>query len=136
MPFVDGIQATVLIRGMELTNAPFGKEAARMKILPPPEDVSPSAESPSFELSSNVEKTNAENYFSLARHYPRVPIFACSDALRQYTRETLENAGFDGWLSKPVEFKRLGLCLEGATKPEMRNKARCCGDYKIGGWFR
>ncbi|KAF2007328.1 hypothetical protein P154DRAFT_614721 [Amniculicola lignicola CBS 123094] len=70
------------------------------------------------------------------RFKPRVPIFAVSASLNLYTQEGLAEAGFDGWLQKPVDFARLGLVLRGATDAGARAQAKYqCQDLKAGGWF-
>ncbi|KAF2466189.1 uncharacterized protein BDR25DRAFT_345761 [Lindgomyces ingoldianus] len=67
----------------------------------------------------------------------RVPIFAVSASLEQHSQASLEAAGFDGWLSKPIDFKRLSVVLEGALSRDARAHSRCkIGDFTRGGWFR
>lgn len=66
----------------------------------------------------------------------RVPIFAVSASLDQHSQDSLQAAGFDGWLSKPINFKRLGKVLEGLSSYEARRQATCqTGDFVAGGWF-
>jgi hypothetical protein len=66
----------------------------------------------------------------------RIPIFAVSAGLDQHSQESLENAGFDGWLSKPIDFKKLGLIMEGVMSRDARALAKSiAGDYVGGGWF-
>ncbi|KAF2679854.1 hypothetical protein K458DRAFT_434754 [Lentithecium fluviatile CBS 122367] len=66
----------------------------------------------------------------------RVPIFAVSASLIQHSQASLQAAGFDGWLSKPIDFKRLGIILEGVVSRDARTKAKSGpGDFKGGGWF-
>lgn len=66
----------------------------------------------------------------------RVPIFAVSASLDQHSQDSLQAAGFDGWLSKPINFKRLGKVLEGLSSYEARRQTTCqTGDFVAGGWF-
>jgi len=66
----------------------------------------------------------------------RIPIFAVSAGLDRHSQESLENAGFDGWLSKPIDFKKLGVIMEGVLRPDARVLAKSrAGDYVGGGWF-
>ncbi|RDW85559.1 hypothetical protein BP5796_03884 [Coleophoma crateriformis] len=55
---------------------------------------------------------------------PRVPIIAVSASL------------FDGWLMKPIDFRRLDLLLEGVKTPKSRREALYTpGQWDKGGWF-
>jgi len=66
-----------------------------------------------------------------------IPIFAVSANLNQHTQESLEAAGFDGWLSKPIDYTRLGLVLKGSFSEEARKMGRYSPkEPKAGGWFR
>jgi CheY-like chemotaxis protein/anti-sigma regulatory factor (Ser/Thr protein kinase) len=70
-------------------------------------------------------------------HAPRrIPIFAVSAGLNQYSQDSLEDAGFDGWLSKPIDFKKLAVIMEGVRDHDVRGLAMSRdGDYGGGGWF-
>ncbi len=49
---------------------------------------------------------------------------------------TYIDAGFDGWILKPVDFKRLGDLLSGILDENHRNKCLYQpGKWEIGGWF-
>lgn len=66
----------------------------------------------------------------------RLPIFAVSSSLNQHTKEELLEAGFDGWLSKPIDFQRLDIILKGAKCKRSRKEGRYrTKDFKAGGWF-
>ncbi len=65
-----------------------------------------------------------------------VPIFAVSASLVEEKKDTYIEAGFDGWILKPIDFKRLNTLLEGIYNEETR---RSCfyvpGQWERGGWF-
>jgi CheY-like chemotaxis protein len=66
----------------------------------------------------------------------RVPIFAVSASLVERERQTYIDAGFDGWILKPIDFKRLGVLLEGIVDEEVRNTCLYKpGEWERGGWF-
>lgn len=66
----------------------------------------------------------------------RIPIFAISASLVESKRQEYIETGFDGWLLKPVDFKRLGLLIEGIWDEEVRKQERYMpGQWGLGGWF-
>ncbi|KAK7419964.1 hypothetical protein QQZ08_010600 [Neonectria magnoliae] len=72
----------------------------------------------------------------LAASNGRIPIFAVSASLIERERETYVDAGFDGWILKPIDFKRLSTLLAGISEEEIRNS--CLyepGEWERGGWF-
>jgi hypothetical protein len=66
----------------------------------------------------------------------RVPIFAVSASLVERERQTYINAGFDGWILKPIDFKRLNVLLLGLVEDDTRHSClyRPC-EWERGGWF-
>jgi CheY-like chemotaxis protein len=67
----------------------------------------------------------------------RVPIFAVSASLVERERQTYIDAGFDGWVLKPVDFKRLNKLLDGIVEDETRNSCLYkTGEWECGGWFQ
>ena len=97
MPFVNGGQATQMIRALE---------EKRM---------------------AAVDNCN---------EYGRIPIFAVSATLRAERRAFKVALGFDGWLLKPVPFKRLALLLSGAFDPNARKEGLYNEkEFELGGWF-
>lgn len=67
----------------------------------------------------------------------RIPIFAVSASLVEQNLNTYITAGFDGWILKPIDFKRLNTLLAGICDDEIRNS--CIyqpGQWEIGGWFQ
>lgn len=66
----------------------------------------------------------------------RVPIFAVSASLIEKDRQLYIDAGFDGWILKPIDFKRLSTLLCGIVEEHTR---KIClykpGEWERGGWF-
>jgi hypothetical protein len=103
-----------------------------LPLSPPNSDVASQYNSLAPLSASSSKKEPADR----AQITGRVPIFAVSASLNQHTQESLSAAGFDGWLSKPIDFKRLGVVLEGVGSREARIQAKSApGDFKRGGWF-
>lgn len=66
----------------------------------------------------------------------RAPIFAVSASLVERDRDVYVQAGFDGWILKPVDFKRLAELMEGIVLNETRDKCLYVpGEWEQGGWF-
>lgn len=66
----------------------------------------------------------------------RVPIFAVSASLVERERQTYIDAGFDGWILKPVDFKRLNTLLFGIVDSATRSSCMYRrGEWEQGGWF-
>lgn len=86
----------------------------------------------SFEKSHPAEMLSAR-----AAINGRVPIFAVSASLIERERQKYIDAGFDGWILKPVDFKRLTILLSGIVKTDVRET--CIykpGEWEHGGWFK
>ena len=68
----------------------------------------------------------------------RVPIFAVSASLFERQRKEMIDYGVDGWILKPIDFKRLRLILKGITDPEQRKKDvyRPGCNWEDGGWLQ
>ena len=66
----------------------------------------------------------------------RVPIFAVSASLVEKEKDRYIDCGFDGWILKPIDFRRLNVLIDGIVRPEVR---RGClytpGEWERGGWF-
>jgi CheY-like chemotaxis protein len=72
----------------------------------------------------------------VAKKLGRTPIFAVSASLRPEDLGRFKESGFDGWLLKPIEFRRLNLLLAGAFSAEARQEGLYeCAKFKLGGWF-
>ena len=66
----------------------------------------------------------------------RVPVFAVSASLVEGDRQLYIDAGFDGWILKPINFQRLTTLLSGIVEKDTRE--RCIyesGEWERGGWF-
>ena len=66
----------------------------------------------------------------------RVPIIAVSASLVEKNRQVYVDAGFDGWILKPIDFKRLTVIMLGIVEEEKRKS--CLyepGEWERGGWF-
>ncbi|KAL7621907.1 hypothetical protein AAE478_007407 [Parahypoxylon ruwenzoriense] len=73
---------------------------------------------------------------SPADEHTRTPIFAVSASLMERERPAYIEAGFDGWILKPIDFKRLNVLLDGIADDKVR--ADCLyvpGNWERGGWF-
>ena len=67
----------------------------------------------------------------------RIPIFAVSASLTERERDKYIDTGFDGWILKPVDFKRVDLFLKGIVDDQVRDT--CLyeqGHWEAGGWFK
>lgn len=99
MPFVDGKQATKLIRAYEKANSP--------------------------PVSAQVEA------------YGRIPIIAVSASLSELSCEDYIEAGFDGWILKPIDFTRLEAILAAIQDDGIRKKLIYpTSRWEDGGWFK
>lgn len=67
----------------------------------------------------------------------RIPIFAVSASLIEQQYDELCDLGMDGWILKPIDFKRLDIILKGVTDLSQRNldlyRPGC--SWEIGGWL-
>ena len=72
----------------------------------------------------------------LAQRNGQIPIFAVSASLVEEHRNVYADAGFDGWIPKPINFNRLREIVAGVSNEEA--KANCVytpGNWECGGWF-
>lgn len=66
----------------------------------------------------------------------RVPIIAVSASLVEREHDAYVAAGFDGWILKPIDFKRLEVLLQGIVVEAIRNECLYVpGEWERGGWF-
>jgi CheY-like chemotaxis protein len=66
----------------------------------------------------------------------RIPIFAVSASLLERERQTYISAGFDGWILKPIDFKRLNVLLTGIVDYDSRTSNLYVeGEWERGGIY-
>jgi len=66
----------------------------------------------------------------------RTPIFAVSASLIEDQRQKYIDYGFDGWILKPIDFKRLAVLMNGIINHETRVGVQYkSGNWEHGGWF-
>ena len=66
----------------------------------------------------------------------RTPIFAVSASLFEKERQSYIDVGFDGWILKPIDFKRLSVLLSGIIEQGTReSNLYRPGHWEQGGWF-
>ncbi|KZP05210.1 Fph type histidine kinase [Athelia psychrophila] len=67
----------------------------------------------------------------------RIPIFAVSASLYERNLDYMIGLGMDGWILKPISFKRLDVILRGITDASQRDRdvyhPGC--SWELGGWF-
>lgn len=90
----------------------------------------------STELIRSFEKTHPGDLSKRASLNGRIPIIAVSASLLEREIQTYLDAGFDGWILKPIDFNRLGVIFEGIVVQETReNCLYKPGAWEKGGWF-
>lgn len=90
----------------------------------------------STKIIRSHEKSHSSKLSPRAMLNGRVPIFAVSASLVERDRQNYIDAGFDGWILKPIDFKRLNVLLAGITEDEVREGALYQpGQWERGGWF-
>lgn len=91
----------------------------------------------STKMIRSFEKTQMGTCLSTrAKKNGRLPIFAVSASLIEKERDKYIATGFDGWILKPVDFKRVNQLLRGIVDESIR--AECIyapGKWELGGWF-
>jgi len=74
---------------------------------------------------------------SKTNRHRQVPIFAVSASLVERELDTYVDAGFDGWILKPIDFKRLETLLRGIVDDGVRDESVYVpGEWERGGWFK
>ncbi|KAK0487234.1 phytochrome-like protein [Armillaria novae-zelandiae] len=95
-----------------------------------------------FEATEQIREVEAKSPPSALRisHQlnGRIPIFAVSASLFEQQRDKLSKCGMDGWILKPIDFKRLGVILSGVTDVGQRQRDlyRPGCNWESGGWIR
>lgn len=82
------------------------------------------------------EATTPDALSDIAQQNERIPIFAVSASLLESEKQKYIDAGFDGWVMKPINFTRLNVLLSGLCNLDARAAASYKpGQWEIGGWF-
>ena len=91
----------------------------------------------STKMIRSYEKSHPREILSQrAATHGRIPIIAVSASLLEKERKKYVDAGFDGWILKPIDFKRLGVLLNAIVDDSMReNCLYKPGKWENGGWF-
>ncbi|KAK3701780.1 hypothetical protein LTR37_015300 [Vermiconidia calcicola] len=92
----------------------------------------------STKLIRSFEKSNPTHILSTrASLNGRVPIIAVSASLIEKERQVYIDAGFDGWILKPIAFNRLSIIMSGIVDEEARKENLYkTGGWEHGGWFQ
>ena len=91
----------------------------------------------STKMIRSFEKTHQGRLSRRASLNERIPIIAVSASLVEKDRQVYIDGGFDGWILKPVDFKRLNVLLRAIVEEETRNSCLYRpGNWEQGGWFR
>lgn len=92
----------------------------------------------STKMIRSFEKSHPTHLLSKrAARNGRIPIIAVSASLLEKERQIYIDAGFDGWILKPISFDRLksimlGIVDAGARKDNLYKS----GGWERGGWFQ
>ncbi|KAF9807670.1 hypothetical protein IEO21_08128 [Rhodonia placenta] len=95
-----------------------------------------------FEATQRIRQIEQERQVELHRVSHklngRIPIFAVSASLFEDQREELFKLGFDGWILKPIDFKRLKIILRGVVDAAQRGRDvyNPAGNWEVGGWLK
>lgn len=86
----------------------------------------------------SIEKAGEHGKLSaVASNHGRIPIFAVSASLLEREIDMYLASGFDGWILKPIDFKRLEHLLIGIIDDKARDDSvYVTGAWERGGWFR
>ena len=91
------------------------------------------------QVEEQLSKSNSNTNMRLSRRLNgRIPIFAISASLVESQVEELLRYGIDGWILKPVDFKRLNIILQGILDTSQRQKDVYQPGYnwESGGWLQ
>lgn len=91
----------------------------------------------SAKMIRSFEKSHPSHMLSQrAAPHGRIPIIAVSASLVEKERETYIDAGFDGWILKPISFDRLKQIMLGIVDTTARSEnIYKPGNWERGGWF-
>lgn len=87
-------------------------------------------------IRSMEAESRQDGHSDMAKHNGRVPIIAVSASLVEKERQKYVDAGFDAWILKPIDFKRLSVLMRGIHDDEARDSSVYVpGQWEAGGWF-
>ena len=87
-------------------------------------------------IRAHEKSPEHRGHSALASISRRIPIFAVSASLIEAEKDKYVDAGFDGWILKPIDFKRLNTFLSGIYDEEVRHSCLYVpGEWERGGWF-
>lgn len=83
------------------------------------------------------EKANKPPVSPQVESYGRIPIIAVSASLSELSCADYMDAGFDGWILKPIDFTRLEAILAAIQDDNIRrNLIYPTSRWEDGGWFK
>ena len=87
------------------------------------------------ENSEIYRKASARESLHIHGH---IPIFAISASLFERQYDELVHYGLDGWILKPIDFRRLRDILQGVIDPLARKRDVYHPGYnwEVGGWLK
>lgn len=98
-----------------------------------------------FEATEQIRKYEQEHPLERKPSQPRkpeesntrIPVFAVSTSLYENQRDSMLQCGLDGWILKPVDFKRMRTILTGIDDFAQRAKDvwRAGCSWEAGGWL-
>ena len=123
MPTVDGELSTRMIRFLE-------KESTRV-----PQNSKQRV--PIIAVSASLYEDNRFDYIQSGYVFsPFLRISRRKTSWKETQVLTEPFFRFDGWLLKPIDFRRLDVILQGVKNPQLRRDALYVpGQWKKGGWF-
>lgn len=91
----------------------------------------------STKMIRSFEKSNGSSSLSdRSARIGRIPIIAVSASLVEKELNFYKSIGFDGWMLKPIDFRRLSLLFDGIESDDERKGAVYHpGHWELGGWF-
>jgi len=118
MPILNGFEACRRIRALEAAAA--GKA------------------SPTGSTKFAADDTEGGPRRSVQLNGGRIPIFAVSASLLERQRQEMLDYGMDGWILKPIDFRRLRLLMKSILDADERDRAvyypGC--SWEAGGWLK
>ncbi|KAG9247124.1 PHY1, histidine kinase-group VIII protein [Calycina marina] len=87
-------------------------------------------------IRSMEKSTDSPQLSNRASVNGRIPIFAVSASLVERNRQEYIAAEFDGWILKPIDFKRLSILMQGIVDDSPQSACLYRpGHWEHGGWF-